>query len=237
MNQLRNFTMARVGLGRAGDALPLREVLDFRLAHAAARDAVHEPLDPASLGRWPCTLLRSAVRDRTEYLRRPDLGRRLGSGLPLAASECDVAVCVVDGLSALAIHRHAAALLDRLIPKFADAGWKLSDLTLVEFGRVAIGDEIGAAMRAKIALVLIGERPGLQSPDSLGAYLTWDPRPGRTDAERNCISNIRADGLGYEAAAERIFALMAESMRRKLSGVSLKEERETRLSLPPDAPD
>jgi ethanolamine ammonia-lyase small subunit len=236
MTHLRDFTMARVGLERSGAALATREVLAFQLAHAMARDAVDYPLDPASLQLecaghgWPLQALHSQAADRPVYLRRPDLGRRLDErsrtalGAPEEAS-CDLAVALVDGLSAVAIHRHALPLLDLLLPRFASAGWSRAPLVLVEQGRVAIGDEIGQALGAGLVLVLIGERPGLSSPDSLGAYLTWHPAPGRTDAERNCISNIRPEGLGYPEAADRIFALAGEARLRQLTGVALKEDR------------
>lgn len=234
MRSLRDFTMARVGLERAGTALATREVLAFQLAHAAARDAVHQPLDRTSLQiacaarNWPLLTLHSAAEDRMIYLRRPDLGRRLDERSRdslRASASCDLAVALIDGLSALAVERHALPLLDLLLPLFADAGWSRADLVLVEQGRVAVGDEIGLALHAKLALVLIGERPGLSAPDSLGAYLTWHPTPGRTDAERNCVSNIRLDGLGYRPAADRIFALANEARRRSLTGVALKEDR------------
>ena len=142
---------------------------------------------------------------------------------------------LVDGLSALAVHRHALAVLEALIPLLDGAGWARSQIVLVEQGRVAIGDEIGERLGAKMALVLIGERPGLSSPDSLGAYLTWEPRIGRTDAERNCISNIRPEGLSYELAARRIFSLMVEARRRQLTGVALKEDSATLPSSPAEA--
>ncbi len=227
---LRDFTMARVALGRAGNALPLSEVLNLRKAHAAAKDAVHEPLDVDGLrfeceGRgWKCVTLHSAAANRAEYLRRPDLGRKLrsASAQSLAPGPYDGVIILADGLSALAIHRHAVALLDQLVPKLISA-WTLAPIVLVEQARVAIGDEIGAALGAKLTLVLIGERPGLTSPDSLGAYLTWNPAPGKTDAERNCISNIRPEGLPYDQAGERLFTLMTESSRRQLSGILLKE--------------
>jgi len=230
MKSLRNFTMARVGLGRAGDALPCRELLALRRDHAAARDAVHETLDVAGLRRecekrgWRTVTLHSAARDRFEYLRRPDFGRILPEEAleRLTPGAYDAAIVVADGLSALAVHRHAIAVLDRLISKLAD--WRLAPLILVEQGRVAIGDPIAQRLRAGLSLVLVGERPGLTSPDSLGAYLTWAPAPGRTDADRNCISNIRPEGLGYDRAADRIFRLMSESRRLQLSGVSLKED-------------
>jgi ethanolamine ammonia-lyase small subunit len=236
MTNLRYFTMARVGLERSGPALATREVLAFRMAHAMARDAVHYPMDAASLQvecaarGWPSFALHSMAADRLTYLRRPDLGRKLDerSREALRAhgnpAGCDLALAVVDGLSALAVHRHALAVLDLLLPRFESAGWSRAELVLVEQGRVAIGDEIGNLLRATLVLVLIGERPGLSSPDSLGAYLTWNPAPGRTDAERNCISNIRPEGLGYREAADRIFALASEARRRRLTGVALKED-------------
>jgi ethanolamine ammonia-lyase small subunit len=234
MKQLRDFTLARVQLDRAGVVLATREVLAFQLAHAAARDAVHQPLEPTTLkieceGRgWPAILVRSATPDRVTYLRRPDLGRRLSEpstqSLTRGSEPPDLAIVLVDGLSAMAVHRHALAVLDTLIPVLDEAGWARSQIVLVEQGRVAIGDEIGERLGAKMALVLIGERPGLSSPDSLGAYLTWEPRISRTDAERNCISNIRPEGLSYELAARRIFSLMIEARRRRLTGVSLKED-------------
>jgi ethanolamine ammonia-lyase small subunit len=236
MRSLRDFTMARVGLERAGAALATREVLAFQLAHAAARDAVHQLLNRVSLQiacaarEWPLLMLHSAAADRTVYLRRPDLGRCLDERSRESLVEnasCDLAVVLVDGLSALAVERHALPLLDLLLPLFDDAGWSRADLVLVEQGRVAVGDEIGRALHAGLALVLIGERPGLSAPDSLGAYLTWHPTPGRTDAERNCVSNIRPDGLGYREAADRIFVLASEARRRSLTGVALKEDRAT----------
>jgi ethanolamine ammonia-lyase small subunit len=233
MRHLRDFTMARVGLGKAGDALPTHVLLELRRARAAAGDAVHEALDVASLvqeceGRaWPCIAVRSAARNRAEYLRRPDLGRTLdeNSRGAINPGPFDVSIIVADGLSALAVHRHAFAVLDRLIPKLRDAVWTLAPLTLVEQGRVAIGDDIATFLKARLSLILIGERPGLTSPDSLGAYLTWSPARGKTDAERNCISNIRPEGMPYDQAADRLFALIAESRRRRLSGVALKEDQ------------
>ncbi len=227
MKQLRDFTMARVGLGRTGDALPIRELLDLRRAHAVARDAVHHPLDIASLRLdcGDCVAIHSQARDRAEYLRRPDLGRLPNETAQqlLQPGPYDAAVIIADGLSALAVHRHAVPVLDRLLPKLRGAEWTVSPIVLVEQGRVAIGDTIALWLQARFSVVLIGERPGLTSPDSLGAYLTWDPAPGKTEAERNCISNIRPDGLGYDQAAGRIFNLMTESRRRQLSGIALKE--------------
>jgi ethanolamine ammonia-lyase small subunit len=232
MRQLRDFTMARVGLGKAGDALPTKVLLELRGARAVAGDAVHAPLGVASLVQecarreWSCIAVRSAARDRTEYLRRPDLGRTLDvdSRAAINPGPFDLSIIVADGLSALAVHRHTFAVLDRLIPKLRDAGWSLAPITLVEQGRVAIGDDIATLLKAQLSLILVGERPGLTSPDSLGAYLTWSPARGKTEAERNCVSNIRPEGLPYDQAADRLFGLLSESRRRRLSGVALKEE-------------
>jgi ethanolamine ammonia-lyase small subunit len=227
MRRLRDFTSARVALGRAGPSVPTQELLEFQLAHARARDAVHEEMDSrgllAELG-GSAILLSSSAPDRVAYLRRPDLGRRLSdeSRGRLVKSEYDAAFVVVDGLSALAVHRHAALLLGAVMRRLE--GWRLAPITVVERGRVAIGDAIGEALGAALSVVLIGERPGLSSPDSLGVYLTWHPHVGATDAERNCISNIRPEGLGYELAAHKLVFLMNEARRRKLSGVRLKEE-------------
>jgi ethanolamine ammonia-lyase small subunit len=221
---LRSFTPARVALGRAGHGLPTAEWLRFQLDHARARDAVHEALDPRSLP-GPHLLLHSAARNRGEYLRRPDLGRRLSaeSRGRLERGTYDAAIVIADGLSAKAVHRHAAPLWQALERRLAADAWLLAPLSVVIEGRVAIGDEIGELLGAKLAVVLIGERPGLSSPDSLGIYLTWQPRPGRTDAERNCISNVRAEGIGPEAAAEKLHAVMMAARVRQLSGVRLKE--------------
>ena len=222
---LRRFTPARVALGRTGNSLTTAEVLRFQLDHARARDAVYQELAPDSLG-LPHILLHSAAADRATYLRRPDLGRVLSADSRplLARGEFDAAVVIADGLSATAVHRHAAPLLAELLPLLEREHWRLAPLTVVVQGRVAIGDEIGAAWGARLAVVLIGERPGLTSPDSLGVYLTWDPRPGRTDAERNCISNIRTEGIGYAAAARMLHFLMREARVRRLSGVQLKQD-------------
>lgn len=228
MPRLRDYTPARVELGRAGISIPTRALLEFQLAHARARDAVHLPLATGSLAielKMPSIILASAARNRDEYLKRPDLGRRLSDEsrerlAPLRA-EFDAAFVIADGLSALAVHRHVAPLLDVLL---RDLDWRIAPVGIVEQGRVAIGDEIGELLGARMAVVLIGERPGLSSPDSLGAYLTWQPRPGRTDAERNCVSNIRTEGLSYAAAGRKLLFLMTESRRLKLSGVRLKED-------------
>ena len=225
MKELRQFTTARVGLGRVGNSMPVRELLDFQLAHARARDAVHFPFDARSLAEEvDAMVVKSAARDRTEYLRRPDLGRRLSAEsrqrLEELRGEFDAALIMADGLSPLAVHRHAVELIRALSPRLLD--WKLAPIVIAEQSRVAIGDEIGCVLGASLAVVIIGERPGLSSPDSLGIYLTWSPRPGRTDAERNCISNIHGAGLSIGAAAELLLLLMNESRTRRISGVNLK---------------
>jgi ethanolamine ammonia-lyase small subunit len=230
MKSLREFTPARVDLGRTGHSLPTSELLDFQLAHARARDAVHLPLDMNSLvvelkqKNIPCVALTTEAGDRSTYLHRPDLGRCLNTEsrerLAPLRLDYDAAFIIADGLSALAVHRHAVPLLEHV---FAKLDWNVAPVAIVEQGRVAIGDEIGELLGAKLAVVLIGERPGLSSPDSLGVYLTWQPRPGRTDAERNCISNIRGEGLSYQVAAHKLLFLMNESRHLKLSGVQLKE--------------
>jgi ethanolamine ammonia-lyase small subunit len=215
---LRSFTPARVALGRAGHSLPTAELLRFRLDHARARDAVYEPLDPASLG-IAHILVRSAAPDRATYLHRPDLGRSLSAEAHIDCGDYEAALVIADGLSAPAAHRHAVPLLEALLPKLSD--WKLAPVCVALEARVAIGDEIGARLGASLVVVLIGERPGLTSPDSLGVYVTWDPRPGRTDAERNCISNIRPEGLSYAAAAELLYMLMDSARAQRITGVSL----------------
>lgn len=228
---LKLFTPARVALGRSGHSLPTVELLRFQLDHARARDAVHEELDANSLG-IPHILMRSAAADRTTYLRRPDLGRALSeeSRALLAAGDYDAAIVIADGLSATAVHRHAPPLLRALLPRLAD--WRLAPLVVVTQGRVAIGDEIGERLGARQVVVLIGERPGLTSPDSLGIYLTWKPRRGRVDSERNCISNVRTEGIGYELAAHKLHFLMSEARVRKISGVGLKEDAAGALPAP-----
>jgi ethanolamine ammonia-lyase small subunit len=235
---LRQYTSARVALNRAGRGLATHEVLDFQLAHAQARDAVHAALDVPSLlgglrerGLGVC-VLRSAAADRATYLRYPVQGRTLNpeSGANLVAVPCDVVFVVADGLSALAVARHAMPLLDEVFPLLnhppLSHQWSVGPICIVEQGRVAIGDAIGAALQARVSVVLIGERPGLSSPDSLGAYITWGPRPGRTDAERNCISNIRPEGLEYAAAARMLAFYLDEALRQKLTGIKLKLQRD-----------
>ena len=222
---LRAATRARVALGRAGDALPTVRELEFRAAHAAARDAVHQPLEPDRLRAALGDLLEvhSAAPDRATYLQRPDLGRQLADGTQLPRADADLAVVVADGLSPRAVHEHAAGLVTALLERLP--GWSVAPLVVAHQARVALGDAVGEALGARAVVVLIGERPGLSSADSLGAYLTWDPRPGRVDAERNCVSNIRPPhGLGYRRAAQTVAALLAGARTLGASGVALKDE-------------
>lgn len=226
---LRAATAARIGLGRAGDALPTTPLLDFQLAHARARDAVHEGLDvdavATGLAGYHIVKLRSQAAMRGDYLRRPDLGRRADpAGLAeLRCGEYDAAFVIADGLSATAVNHQAAALVVATCAYLGN--WRIAPVALVEQGRVAIGDEIGAALGASIVVVLLGERPGLSAADSLGVYLTWAPMLGRRDSERNCISNIRPGGLSIGAAADQLAWLMREARSRRISGIDLKDDR------------
>lgn len=237
---LRNLTPARIALGRSGISLPTGAQLDFQFAHAQARDAVHLTFDHASLrsqlserGR-DSLLLHSAASDRDQYLQRPDLGRRLNQESVQQLRDhaqanpggVDLAIVVADGLSALAVHRHTLPLLARFEEQAAADGWSSAPVVLVEQGRVAVADEVGELLGARMTVMLIGERPGLSSPDSLGLYFTYGPKVGLTDAYRNCISNVRLEGLSYGMAAHRLLYLMREACRRQLSGVNLKDEAE-----------
>jgi ethanolamine ammonia-lyase small subunit len=232
---LASLTPARIVLGRAGASLPTREVLSLALDHARARDAVHLPFDATGVAReiealgFATVTVASAAGDRAQYLRRPDLGRRLSpvSRERLAAMDENVAVIVVvvaDGLSSAAVHAHAAPLLAALSPRLDESGWRGAPVVIAQQARVALADAIGEALGAHLVIILIGERPGLSSPDSLGAYITYAPQVGRTDAERNCVSNIRPAGLGYEEAAHRIAWLAREALRTGRTGVALKDE-------------
>jgi ethanolamine ammonia-lyase small subunit len=235
---LRPATQARIALGRAGGSLPTAEWLAFKAAHAVARDAVHNEFNAERLADEirqlgvDTIVVSSAAKNRADYLQQPPLGRRLddasrgllqGAGGSHAA--CDLAITVSDGLSALAAHRQAPGLLAELLPRLRAGRWRLAPLLIARYARVALQDEIGAILGAELALILIGERPGLGSPDSLGAYLVYGPRPGNTDAQRNCVSNIRPEGLPWAAAADTLCYLLNEARRRKLSGVELKDQR------------
>ena len=224
---LRATTIARVGLGRTGDAPRLEDLLALQLAHASARDAVGAALDVARLTQelqsLPVQRVASRACDRVQYLRRPDLGRQLDSGNAdsLPAGPFDAAFVIADGLSAKAVNDNAVAFITACMARLAS--WRFAPVVLAQQARVAIGDEIGSRLAASLAVVLIGERPGLSVPHSMGVYITYDPRPGRTDAERNCISNIHANGLSPDEAAQKAAWLMSEALTRKLTGVDLKD--------------
>lgn len=236
--RLRRLTPARIALGRAGTSLPTAAHLDFQFDHARARDTVHSALRVEivedalkSLG-LETLVVRSAAGDRQTYLKRPDLGRRLDEQSRRQLIEAagrsddrpDLVLAVVDGLSALAIERHAAPFLKALLPRLTDERLTVGAAVVAIQGRVALGDEIAELLQAHLVVVLIGERPGLSSPDSMGIYMTWAPQVGKTDADRNCISNVRADGMSYAAAASKLHYLIRAALRGKLSGVQLKDE-------------
>ena len=236
---LRRLTAARIGLRRTGASLATGPLLDFKLAHARARDAVHEPLDEtrliadiASLGA-PVLQAASAAEDRQRYLMRPDLGRRLAPDAEAAlaphAARHDVVFVVTDGLSARAVQTHARPTLAGVLPALRAEGLSVAPLVVVRHGRVAIGDAIAALLCADCVAVLIGERPGLTAPDSMGAYLTWQPQPHTTDADRNCISNIRPDGIGYADAARKLVHMLRAMRARRVSGVQLKDDSDRLL--------
>jgi len=231
---LRELTPARVALGRSGASLPTRALLDFTLDHARARDAVHAAFDAAALmrglGEFGLHAVEAASRaaNRRQYLGRPDLGRRLDTASAERIGALDaagrLAIVIGDGLSPTAVHAHAVALVRELLPRLAAAQIEIGAVVVATGARVALGDEIGALAKAGMVAVLIGERPGLSAPDSLGAYLTFAPKLGRTDADRNCVSNIHREGLGYEEAAIKIAWLIREGFARGMSGVALKDE-------------
>ena len=237
------LTPARVALGRAGASLPTRALLDFTLDHARARDAVHAAFDGKALAAQLAGLgiaaseVHSRAGNRRDYLRRPDLGRRLDevSAAQLASGEGGagkLAIVIGDGLSPSAVHAHAVELMRHLLPRLAAAQIALGSVVVASSARVALGDEIGAIVKADMVLVLIGERPGLSAPDSLGAYLTFAPAIGRTDADRNCVSNIHREGLSYDQAAFKIAWLVREGFTRRVTGVALKDESDGTSHLP-----
>ena len=235
---LRQLTAARIALGRSGISIPTAPHLEFQLAHARARNAVHHVLDVKPLKTAADSLslklieLQSAAGSRAEYLQRPDKGRTLAPAsrdalAQIAASPqaaFDIAIVIADGLSAFAVEKNAGALLQVIVPLIRASGWSIAPAAIVRNARVAIGDEIAHAFGAQLVVVLIGERPGLSSPDSLGAYMTYAPRPGLTDESRNCISNVRLEGLSYDEAAHKLLYLMTEAFTRRQSGVLLKDE-------------
>jgi ethanolamine ammonia-lyase small subunit len=236
---LRHLTAARIGLRRTGASLATAPLLDFRLAHAKARDAVHEALDAPRLSAEIATLgvavltVASAAGDRQRYLMRPDLGRRLAPGAeaPLTphAGSYDVAFVVADGLSAPAVQTHARPVLAGTLAALQADGWRIAPLVIALEARVAIGDAIATRLGADCVAVLIGERPGLTAPHSMGAYLTWQPHAGTTDADRNCISNIRPEGIGYADAAFKLAHLLRRLRARRRSGVAIKDDSDRLL--------
>jgi ethanolamine ammonia-lyase small subunit len=238
--RLRQLTSARLALGRSGGSLPTRAVLDFSLDHALAQDAVHVAFDAEGLAEnlralsSEVLLLKSAAANRAIYLQRPDLGRRLSDKsaavldeLAPSARPPDLVIVVSDGLSALAAQRQAPPLLAALLPLLRKNAFTLAPICVTQHARVALIDHVGGKFRAHIGLILLGERPGLGTPDSLGAYFVYQPGAGRTDAERNCVSNIRPEGLSPERAAEKLAALLAVARSRRLSGVGLKDDDAT----------
>lgn len=240
---LRQATSARIAIGRSGVSIPTGSHLDFQLAHARARNAVHHELDSGSLriaAKTQCLdliELQTAAETRAVYLQRPDKGRQLSVAsaqqvrdTAAGAPGCDVAFVIGDGLSALAIEKHAAAFLAIAIPAMRAEGWRIGPTSIVRQARVGVGDEIGQLLQARLVVVLIGERPGLSSPDSLGIYMTFAPRVGLTDEARNCISNVRAEGMSYAEAAHKLIYLIGEAFKRGLSGVLLKDESEALVS-------
>jgi ethanolamine ammonia-lyase small subunit len=235
-HSLRAFTAARIALGRTGNAMPLHAVLQLKLAHAHARDAVYSQLEmPALLNEIQLVCedvvaVQSNVTSRSQYLKRPDCGRMLNedsikllNGLP--NDDAGISITLADGLSAKAINKHAIPVLKLLIPLLKKSGYNITPLCIATQARVALGDHIGSLLKAKLALMLIGERPGLTSPESMGAYITYEPTTGLTDERRNCISNIRPEGFGYQLATEKIFYLIQQSLRLKLSGTALKDDQ------------
>lgn len=235
--RFRAVTRARIGLGRAGDSLPIRAVLDFQLAHARARDAVHGHVDFSAMAErigatQAVVRLKSRAADRPTYLARPDLGRRVDPAalMLVEKGDWDVAFVIADGLSAAAVEAHAEIVLSACLRRLGDL--KVAPVILGEQARVAFGDEVGEKLGARMVVVLIGERPGLSVPDSLGAYLTFGPKVGRRDSERNCLSNIHADGLAHETAADKIVWLIREALRLGLTGVDLKEDMGGAAALP-----
>lgn len=228
---LKKFTPARIALGSTGAAIPLKEVLQFRLAHAHARDAVYAELNMESLTsgleqlQMPVQRLQSKANNRQEYLQRPDLGRELAEqgDSVFSNNTCDISIIIADGLSATAVNAHALPLLNLLLPMLTGLNYSLSPVSLIQQARVAVSDPVAVLMNARMTIILIGERPGLSSPDSMGVYLTYQSKIDLTDESRNCISNIRPEGLSYKNAADKIFYLVTEAFRLKQTGIALKD--------------
>jgi ethanolamine ammonia-lyase small subunit len=237
---LKKYTQSRIALGRAGGSIPTKPYLQFQLDHARAKDAVESALDVFGLERQlkdinlPLIKLRSQAKDRSEYLKRPDLGRKLSDRSRVILSQHrkkrpDIGIVVADGLSAAAIDVQFIPFLNEIIPRFQKKQMSFSPVCLVEQGRVAIADEIGELLHCKLVFICIGERPGLSSPHSMGIYMTYGPESGKTDESRNCISNIRLQGLSAEIAAQKLMFLIEQSLKLKLSGVNLKENMDVLL--------
>jgi len=235
LSPLKEFTAARIAIGRTGVSIPTKQSLQADLAHAHARDAVYSVLAVDELSEalkqfgLPVIRLHSKADNRAEYLQRPDLGRKLkklsANQVKELTGDYDMVIIIADGLSATAVNHHVVPLLQTLIPLLASSNLKIAPICLLEQGRVASGDKVAHLLNAKLSLMLIGERPGLSAADSVGAYLTYDPKPGLTDESRNCISNIRPKGLPAKLAAKKIFYLVQEAFRLKLSGVALKDNQ------------
>jgi ethanolamine ammonia-lyase small subunit len=235
LEAFKAFTEARIGIGRTGTSIPLKQSLEFKLAHAHARDAVYSSLDMDLLTqelsqlKQPLVQLKSKIADRAQYLQRPDLGRALSHSsleeLENQIQGSDIVICIADGLSALAIHKNILSVLELLIPRLQLAGFSIAPLCLVSQGRVAIADRIGEALGAKLSIIFIGERPGLSAVNSMSAYMTYAPKCGLTDESRNCISNIRPGGIDATDAVNKLFYLIKEAFLKKLSGVHLKDNQ------------
>lgn len=240
---LQNYTPARIARGRAGHSIPTSELLKFQTDHAQARDAVYSELDSTQLNEsirktlgLQILNLKSEVKNRSQYLQRPDLGRTLSQTsreklISINNSESDICFVITDGLSAQAINQNALLLLENLIPRLTDINWTIAPICLVEQGRVAIADEISFLLKSEIVVILIGERPGLTSPNSMGAYITFHPHVGMTDESRNCVSNIRPEGLNIQMATDKILYLLTEMKTKKLSGVGLKDESDVKAMI------
>lgn len=232
-DNLQQYTAARIALGRAGNSIPLSRSLELKLAHAHARDAIYSHLDTERLSKAiqayqiPVININSRAEYREQYLQRPDLGRQLHPrsepDLTASASNYDICIILADGLSAEALNENALPLLDVVLPMLRQAQYRLAPIVLAQQARVALADPVAHHLGAQLSIILIGERPGLSAADSIGAYLTYLPKPGLTDESRNCVSNIRPQGLPFDAAAQKIFYLVQEAFRLKLSGVNLKD--------------
>ena len=237
---LQNYTPARIARGRAGHSIPTSELLKFQADHAQARDAVYSELDTKQLNdsinrafELQIINLKSEINSRSQYLQRPDLGRTLSQAsredlMDISSSESDICLVITDGLSADAINQNSIPILEKIIPELIKFNWKIAPISIVQQGRVAIADEIGFLLKSEIVVVLIGERPGLTSPNSMGAYITLHPYVGMTDESRNCVSNIRPEGLDFQMATDKIMYLLTEIKTKKISGVRLKDEFEER---------